>query len=352
MSEYSRRRGNHFNNASLPFLAGLVLAGIAGFALAAFSLNQTVTESLWRPDLGTYSHRLAALQQHKAEVDTLFLGSSHAQYGILPAEFDATAAKLGRPPSSYLLSVRGMTIPWVLHTLEELRRIDFPNLQRMFLEPGISPLPDLNLDTRWKNASSLRSRYISSLDHTIIMARVLWSSNVSARRKIVSSVHLTHNFALNLVNLGVLADITIAWPLNQDSVDEEWRKRGSNSGAEGAISANLKLVAPPANAGYRAISETEVATLGDYVVGMEELGAQPYMVFIPGRDEPGLRKAVWQVLSDNYRDVGVIGELDFAQATGAYSRTDLWWDTDHLNRRGAELFSRDLAAQWVNGSSD
>jgi hypothetical protein len=347
MSEYRSRNAEHISHTSSRQALSLVVLGLTGFLVSCLAINLTITRNLWKPDLGTYSDRLDALREHAADVDTIFLGSSHVQYGIDPVAYDESVARQGLSSSSFKLSVRSLSVPWVLHTLEELQRIDFPNLRQILIEPRVYPLSDLNSSAKWKNAYSVRSRFISGLSNTWLSGGILWSSNIPVRKKLLDSVHLAHNLALNVSNIGVLPNVVLQFPADQAAIRTEWLTRGGAAPAAGSIRSEPMFTTPDENAGYRPLSAAEVSYLNNIGSRVEKTGAETVFIFLPGRDDPGLRKSIKETLLNSIPPAKVIGDSIFTQASGTFSADKYWWDTDHLNQEGAKLFSAQLAEQWA-----
>jgi hypothetical protein len=352
MSEYLRRNEDHVSDADREQGITWVLVGLAGFIVGCLIINLTITRVHWQPDLGTYTHNLRALSQHTNKIDTIFIGSSHVQYGIDQILFDKTTSQQGSSSSSFKLTARGMTAAWQKYTLTEVLKMDFPNLRHVIVEPRIYPIVDLGHDAKWKNASSVRSRFISGWNNSYMAGKLLWSSALSVRKKLLDSIHLGHNLALNLSNLGVFQSTLIHFPEKTNAAQEQWDSRGGTPVAIGGIRPDMSLSVPDAGEGYRKLSSSETDFLNGIVVSVLDSNATPSFVFVPGRDDPGLRSAIQQEILSSHPEIRIIGDADFTQGSGTYSSDDLWWDKDHLNQKGSRIFSVDLANQWVSSPDD
>jgi len=348
MSEYRRQIENHTHASSPLQAARLAFTGIAGFVLTCILFNQLVTASFWSPHLGTYTNRLTALKQHADQVNSIIIGSSHVQYGINPVQFDSETFRLGGSTTSFQLAVRSLTTIWMLQALDDLQLIGLPNLRQVLIEPRVYPVSDLDTKTVWKNAMTLRSRYASNPQRTLEAARLLWSSEVGPRRKIIQSAHLAHNMTLHMANLGVLPDINISKPTETKAIADAWKNRGGTSWSRTVQRPQRTYHPVDADAGYRVLSVREVAYLNETSARVRELGADPLFVFVPGRDEPGLRKATRAALRLHQPETPIMGDRDFTQSSKPYSDSSLWRDSDHLNEAGARLFTAELARQWIN----
>lgn len=111
------------------FLAGLLLTSWALRAVDALPFHDSC-----RP-------KALAFQRDLDTYDTLFVGSSRVHRGVIPAEFDARMAALGRPTHSFNLGLAGLRqhdfdtiVDWVL-TLQHPNHPNQPN------HPNPTPAP-------------------------------------------------------------------------------------------------------------------------------------------------------------------------------------------------------------------
>jgi hypothetical protein len=70
-----------------------------------------IGRSLPFPDVPVVRSKLAHFAAHRDEYDTLFLGSSHFYYQIIPSLFDGVAAENGYPTRSFNAGIAGMRPP-------------------------------------------------------------------------------------------------------------------------------------------------------------------------------------------------------------------------------------------------
>jgi hypothetical protein len=348
MPEYFRRRDNHTNSATRKEIILLVLGSVAAFLVVCLLINLSITRYFWQPDLGSYSDRIAALNLNKDKVDTIFIGSSHVQYGVNPILFDEVAQREGLSTSSFKISLQALSVPWIFQSLEELNGIDFPNLKYVIVEPRLATIQGTKFRKTWNNALSLRTRFISGVDNSQAGAALLWSSQVPTKRKLLDGVNLLHNLWLNLANLGVLQNVLIQQPGDVEIVKLEWESRGGVPSAAGSVRPNLNLAPPDWTAGHRQLSGPEKEVLAGIITRVEKLGAKPVFIFVPGRVAPGLRVALLEEAQRGHADVRVIGETESALDTDYYERRELWWDDNHMNQEGADIFSAEIARQMAD----
>jgi len=348
MSEY-RQTSSHFSHSTdSRDGAGLALLALVGFLLGCLLINATVTRYWWQPDLGGYTRKLEALAAHATDINTIVIGSSHVQYGFRAAQFETELAGRGITNTTFKLAIPSLTTAWTLHTLKQVQQLNLPNLRFIVVEPRVYPVSDLATRTRWRNAASLRSRYISTWPNTQASMELVWASKIALRRKLIDSIQLTYQLVQHVANIGVLQQISLPATDDTQAVAAIWQERGGNITADGAIRGDMRLVAPDSNAGYRPLSGREQDYLQTIIATIQSMGAQPVFLFVPGRDDPGLRREIRAQLLELQPSMTILGDTSFTQATGTYSDSTLWWDTDHLNSAGAHAFTADIATQWAN----
>ncbi len=76
-------------------------------------------------------HECATLD---ASFDTLFLGTSRMEFGLVPAEFDARSRELGHPTRSYNGGISGLRMHDVLHVLDWIGERPPSGLRRIVME--------------------------------------------------------------------------------------------------------------------------------------------------------------------------------------------------------------------------
>jgi hypothetical protein len=136
---------------------GLALCAIAaaGFLGMAAALHRALPNAV--PEI---TPKLDYLKAHRADYDTLFVGSSRVYHGITPRVFDSVTAAAGKPTHTFNLGINGMQPPESLYVLRKALAIGLPHLHRVFLEIAtVGPQPDTaNLtmrDIHWRDNAAL-----------------------------------------------------------------------------------------------------------------------------------------------------------------------------------------------------
>jgi len=131
-----------------------------------------IGRSLPFPDVPVVRSKLAHFAAHRDEYDTLFLGSSHFYYQIIPSLFDGVAAENGYPTRSFNAGIAGMRPPEDGYLLERFLSLSPRNLRHVFIELAI-------LRTRVENAGSRRAVYW----HDWRRMQMIWRSATAQLRK-------------------------------------------------------------------------------------------------------------------------------------------------------------------------
>jgi hypothetical protein len=116
----------------------LCLCAAVGFAGTASLIHRLAPLKV--PEV---TPKLAYLQAHLGDFDTLFIGSSRVYHGVSPRIFDAATAAAGKPTHSFNLGTNGMFPPESLHIARTILAMRPPRLRRIFLEVASAHgLPD------------------------------------------------------------------------------------------------------------------------------------------------------------------------------------------------------------------
>lgn len=112
----------------------------AVFAVAFVTICTFIHRRLPLPDVPIVWQKLAHLSQRVDDYDTLFVGSSRIHYQIIPRLFDARAAELGVPTTSFNAGVAGMRPPEDAFFLDQILAHRPAKLRWVFIElAGIRP---------------------------------------------------------------------------------------------------------------------------------------------------------------------------------------------------------------------
>ena len=135
------------------------LSAAVGFALMALLIHRLAP--LRVPEV---TPKLAYLQAHPEDFDTLFIGSSRIYHGVSPRAFDAAMAADGTPAHSFNLAINGMMPPESLHMARTVLAMQLPRLRRIFLEVAsargslASDSPTVR-DVYWQDPATLISSW-------------------------------------------------------------------------------------------------------------------------------------------------------------------------------------------------
>lgn len=340
--------------------AGAAL-GVALFA-ASFALGVALI-GRWVPPPSEplIEAKLAQLEAHLDEYDTLFFGSSRVFRGIIPRVFDREMAVRGHPTRSYnmgLVALRPHEGNRLLRRVLSLRppRLRFAFVDLMEWDPRIEPA----------NRFSRRAIAWHDWTETRSALRSTWLSDLSPAAKLdLLSTHLLHWAALRLRVGRVAAEARAGPPAGDEALLRSIeRTRGfvpffprdyeagmtavNRREFEASLDGYREAVAglARANADRVSLEGWNVAATRAQVARIREAGVVPIHV-LPPVGEPTPRP---------YRiaEAGLVPVLLAFGDPGRYPELfeeESRFDARHLNGRGAKLFSLVLAerfADWLD----
>lgn len=326
----------------------LFLVGLLGTAAGIREIDTLPFWSWTRP-------RIGYLQQHRDEFDTVFFGSSRVNYGVVPAAFDARMQELGNPTKSFNLGLSG-TRPHDFNVVIEWFLSQRPGKLRyaiIELHAWNRPMKDVNWMTDQEveanSTAELPRRFRSMLRSTNDVATIAWELMAitahtlanhlrigQAPRLVDDLVRTSLNVPLTNTKVGEAGFIDLATVTYQSMVDahKEWL---ADSARRERMRKNLTDIDVPIQlrGGFDADSALEVARV------VRAAGVTPIFLVMPsfsnnfnGRD--GV---------DELRKHEIVLELDRIKDHPQLFDFALWHDHSHMNRQGAELFSRYVADQ-------
>ena len=338
----------------------------ASLCLAGFLAAGAVVGSLvpWPEEYGLRS-KFEYFASHKDDFDLVYIGSSRVYRAFDPAVFDAALAEAGLPLASFNLGVGGMLSfeqDFVLHRLLELEPA---RLRWIFLEGGEWD-PDFDYSF---NVFSWRSVFWHALPQTLDVLMAAWRDPVIAQKRWeILRTHLAL-FLSKLSNYGMGKEILADW--QGSTVDVRGRSLSSEALAVGrgfepadvqAEEAGAELtpekiwtdldfyherVARITEAGAREGDPEELVRvpmkgLRRQLAAARERGVEVVYVLPPGLEGAPVRWAL-------QRRGDIPGLLDFNRPERYPQLFDVEhrFDPKHLNRRGAEEFSRLLAGEFL-----
>jgi hypothetical protein len=306
------------------------------------------------PDVPVVQTKLAHFAAHREQYDTLFLGSSHFYFQIIPSVFDAVTAGSAQPTHSFNAGIAGLRPPEDGYLLERILELSAGNLRHVFVELAV-------LRPRVDNAETRRATYW----HDWRRMRMIWratmtelgkknlSEGVGPLRERLSDllVHLLL-FLRHETNVGrgeiVTARFTASRPAQTANAD-------LGAALDGWIPTNLpEIMQGEMLSRYeRELAERRRQPARKYfgdsisqealyrmVNAVEKVGAIPVLVVPPTTD------------TKNFRPIGgesrfiVLDFCDLEKFPELYEpghRLDL----THLNTAGAHIFSRLLGQRFL-----
>jgi hypothetical protein len=347
MAEYRTHLSKDGVGPDKKTILGFFLCFVLGLFLVAGLLNYFVTKPLWKPNLGKYSARLAALEEYADEVDVIFVGSSHLLYGVNPVAFDEKLASLGSDLVSYNASEAGAITPIQANTLDAISAAAPAHLETVFFEPMFFFIPvGPPIDQAYENLFSTRTRYLYDFPNTVNAIDKRWSSDRPLSGRLGGVTLITAAGLIHQTNFGVLRDVIFGKNESMTEVGESWAKRGFTGARPNAQNLDFSEL-PDLEAGKRKISRLEASQAGTFLEKIRSAGANPIFLFPPTRESLGRQVAVRDAVKQNYPDIMVMDYLFDTHPLPLYFDESLWLDSGHLNDKGARVFSHMLANDWL-----
>jgi hypothetical protein len=316
---------------------GFLGVGIAVFAfvLVCAGLNALLPF----PEIDVVSAELRFFQEHQDEFDTLFIGSSRIHHQLSPAIFDGIMREAGHSTRTFNFGINGMFPPENGYLLERLLRAKPGHLKWVFLE-----LDELEVTRFPKAESTRRSLYWHDWKYTSLVLRKILDGEDHGNARDLFFFH-SALFAKNFTNIGRKSDLT------------EWSSRlgktaalPKNLGRDGdGYVPQIKTLSTEEAAAYEAGLETAVSRTESRFVSaateqayrewadqIRKIGATPIFLITPTTAQTKLR----------FRAETGIGTVLSFNDTKRYPqlyRSEMRFDADHLNREGAEEFTRLVA---------
>lgn len=304
--------------------------------------------------------KMLYLAAHRSTYDTLFIGSSRVHRHLDPATFDAVATAGGHPTRSFNFGVDGMFAPEDGYLCEQIFRLHPQGLRQVFLEIGaFLPTAVENLESSrsiaWHDWP--RTRYVLES----IFPRKRWE-RAGARRK---------KRAEGEGRLAVLAE---AWPLLAPHL-RCFLEHCTNLGRGALLSERLLQVSEgkdpslgPAGDGFTGlVGRPEPAALAAFeqdladrkitpvrdrplddlaeqnleriVALIRAAGAEPILLNAPNATPLRLLPSRWLGLP-------LLDFTDIARWPDFYLLRNRQ-DRGHLNKAGAEIYTRTFAEEWL-----
>ncbi|MGC3988233.1 MAG: hypothetical protein QM796_00845 [Chthoniobacteraceae bacterium] len=320
------------------------IVSMAAFAGTAAALHA------WLPvRVPTVEGKLRDCDLHRAEINTIFLGSSRFDHGIVPDLFDNVAYEDGVVTCSYNFGVDGMKSGECLYLLKTILALRLPHLQRVFIEDlrcetGINP----------NEKGTLHERYWHGPEETWWSLRAIIAGTHLSRAGLWASVstmadHLQISAADNL-NVGS----GLSWLVPRTGqpgaarlATKEFTEAGfvpllGSEPKPGQFQALNKAVAA-LRKNPEALSVTDqvsVAMLDEMIRLVRKAGLEPVLVQMPTPYELPQLSDPRLIGVPVYRFSDVVRYPAFYLATNRHN-------LDHFNIEGARNFTETLAEQFA-----
>jgi hypothetical protein len=316
--------------------------GLATFAACCAGLHRALPP----PYLSQVTPKLRFLREHRADFDTIFIGSSRVFRGIAPAVFDRTMAESGCPTRSFNLGIDGMWPPEQFLLIERVLAMRPTTWRTVFIE-----LNDVQVTLMGGSEGTQRAVYWHDWDRTrIIFCKLLAiGSGENTKRKVRLLVQWRSTLWLhadllfkNLTNVGAAESLVETFRPHPDDAGELGPLRDGYDPAElhleGAALQKYEqwLAQDEPNARPRTVDAYAQQAYLDYARQFQLLGATPVFFTAPG--PTSLLPSKFSVA-----DAPPVLAFNDARAYPSLYRPEMRRDESHVNAHGAEEFTRIFA---------
>jgi hypothetical protein len=318
-----------------------VLPALLGFLITCALLGRGLES---RPELrllpgSVEAEKMREFRLHQDEYDLVYVGTSRVHRGFDPAAFDARLAELGRPVRSFNFGLVGLGFLEQRYLVEWILAQHPARLRWMLVDPT-----DVDVVMHRANLFTMRDVAWHTPTLTAEGVRAAWLSDRPRAEKVeLTRLHVLHALK-RLVNLGTGAAQLALWI---GGVEE------ASLGAHGfgGVDTSTSVRDPEARAAREPALVWPSPVLWQTLRALpERVSAQgvSFRFVIPPTPRPlnAFRKAeargdLAELLAYEADDLPEV----FAE------REQTFYDASHLNRHGARLFSRRLAADlapWLD----
>jgi len=300
--------------------------------------------------------KLLFFQSHKNEFDTLFVGSSRFYHQISPAIFDDITRQRGAPTHSFNFGVDGMHLPESFYVLERILATKPARLKWVFIE-----FDDLQVTPWPQYRETRRLLYWHDWTRTSLVIRKLLNLDVweSPRRKFQHAwkyreclgVHLAL-FAKRFCNVG-----NVSVRMRQESPRELETASTEIFGPDrdGFLASDIQM-SNAQKAAYeqslararrldqtRAVDRYADQAFRICAQKIRQCGAIPIFVRPPAVAERPVGS-----FQASAPPPGAVWAFNDYSPSSALFRTEVRVNAGHLNKTGAEEFTRILAARFAD----
>ena len=338
-----------------------LVRGLIGFALGggAFALTCIGLHAVLPfPEIDEVSQKLRFFAAHKDEFDTVFVGSSRTYHQISPEIFDDVMCNNGQPTHSFNFGVDGMNLPESGYLIEQVLKTRPSNLKWVFVE-----LDELQTNWLFQGEGSRRALYWHDSKRTSLVLRKMLGARTklvwlpSAKKILYAIFHRTprnlvvfhtSQFQKNFTNLGRAGDVWDYFSRRGKIESLNWlgktvdgyRPMGKKMPAA-QIPEYEKTLA-------RALQKTEPDLLSVYTEKavrqcaeqIRRFGATPVFLVQP-------TPTVQTEMTLRGKPPGTVISFNNARLYPNLYRPEVRIDRGHINKAGAEEFTRLMAAKFA-----
>jgi hypothetical protein len=329
-----------------------IVISLLAFLVMGHLVRRTVDAVVPPTNFGVVGAKLDQYRSLKAELDTLFLGTSRLLYGINPSIFDATMAARGCPTRSFNLSLRGLNIRELILLVRAIHDDPPPRLKYLLVEPR--PNQSRALLTQRFQATLTPDTFVLSVREIFINPRRDYNKMFALRDYLLAftyrniGIGAIHNYLSRRRNntsgteADDVADNSTYRPLGQkDDGTIEFH-------APEFLSAEHRIAWIRYLEWYRDHAEHRWAPgqldgwlylVNSFVRTLESISGRVIIVLPPS---VYTQTAVVKQVFEQYYQWLLVVALDPVTQPDLYD-AKLWYDDEHLNDVGASLYSRRLA---------
>lgn len=324
-----------------------ILAGAAAFVATSAGLHR----ALPFPEVEQITPKLRFLEKHGRDYDAIFVGSSRIYREISPAVFDEEVARSGRRCRSFNFGIDAMQAPERFLVLEKILALPRVKPRWVFLEfdeiqARIPPEQESQRAVYWHDAQStdvILRRLLS------MQASVKWGRTLRRARAYGPEIrwHL-QAFLRQEFNLGRATDLMLSWT-RRNRLEPPLIENGLGDAGfiplDGQISgADLEVYAGQvASMSQPQLERIDADTQRSYarcVTQIRAAGAVPILVVTP------IAGRFPRMKFDRSPPAPLLAFNSVEHYPDLY-RPEIRINAGHLNRAGAEEFTRLLAAEFI-----
>ncbi|MDP9003167.1 MAG: hypothetical protein M3N12_00055 [Verrucomicrobiota bacterium] len=331
--------------------AGHAAVNVATAVVAFIATCVTLHALLPAPNVPDVGIKLRFFAAHKDEFDTIFVGSSRIFHGVAPSVFDEVMAKAGVPSRTFNFGANGMYPPERFYVLEQILALKPSRLKRVFME-----MDDVQVTWLPAERTSQRVLYWHDWSRTgIIIRKILntnvheqWTRKVRLVRRWRETLHLhLMLFSRNFCNFGRALDLVESF-LDRNQI--QWEELGPK--LDGYHPLTDQISGERESTYEKELAREEEAQLGNVV--LDDYAGQAYrhyarQIRTAGASLVLIVTPVYAQLPSQFS--GPSPCLLLAYNNPAHY-ADLYQpeariDEGHLNKTGAEKFTRLLAEDFL-----